>query len=153
MLSKPSIAPNSTEKMAGSKVIDAWALLAWVRNEQPAAESVRLALQAAEDGGTPLSMSWINAGEVYYMLSRKHDAKTAEEFLTRLPSLPIRLILPEDDIIAAAKLKASYRISYADAFAAALAIKEKSAVITGDPELRDMGGVLTVEWIAGPPIP
>ena len=52
---KPSIAPNSTEKMAGSKVIDAWALLAWVRNEQPAAESVRLALQAAEDGGTPLS--------------------------------------------------------------------------------------------------
>ena len=97
-------------------------------------------------------MSWINAGEVYYMLARKHDAKTAEEFLIRLPSLPIRLVLPEEeDIIAAAKLKSAYRISYADAFAAALGIKENAAVITGDPKLRDLAGVVAVEWIGPQP--
>lgn len=140
--------------MADSRIVDAWALLAWVRDEQPAADSVRRALQAAEDGTVSLSMSWINAGEVYYMLSRKHGTKTAEDFLARLPSLPIRLVLPEEgDIVAAAKLKASYRISYADAFAAGLAIKEKAAVITGDPELRDLAGVLTVEWIGRPSAP
>jgi uncharacterized protein len=86
------------------------------------------------------------------MLARKHNAKAAEEFLTRLPSLPIRLLLPEEeDVIAAAKLKSSYRISYADAFAAALAMRENAAVITGDPELRELGDVLRVEWIGPQP--
>jgi uncharacterized protein with PIN domain len=41
---------NSPEKMPDSKVVDAWALLAWLRDEQPAAESMRRALQEAEDG-------------------------------------------------------------------------------------------------------
>ena len=72
----------------------------------------------------------------------------AEEFLTRLPSLPIRLAKPDEGaIIAAAKLKSMHRISYADAFAAALAQKEDAALITGDPELKGMSGVLEVEWI------
>ena len=95
--------------MLGSKVVDAWALLAWMRNEQPAADHVRDCLQQAEEGTIPLSVSWINAGEVYYMLARKHDTNAAEDFLTRLPSLPIRVVLPEEDeIIAAAKLKSTY---------------------------------------------
>jgi predicted nucleic acid-binding protein len=130
-----------------SKVVDSWALLAWLRDEKPAAH-VRSVLQQAEAGDIQLLMSWINAGEVYYMLARKHGAPMAEEFLTRLPSLPIRLAKPDEGaIIAAAKLKSMHRISYADAFAAALAQKEDAALITGDPELKGMSGVLEVEWI------
>jgi predicted nucleic acid-binding protein len=125
---------------------------AWLRDERPAADSVRATLQEADEENLQLSMSWINVGEVYYMLARKHDSKTAEIFLTRLPSLPIRLVLPEEEeIVAAAKLKSTYRISYADAFAAALAVKENAALITGDPEMRDFAGVLTVEWIGPQP--
>jgi hypothetical protein len=71
-------------------------LLAWLRNEQPAANYVLHRLQQADDGNIQLSMSWINVGEVYYMLARKHDSKAAEDFLTRLPSLPIRLVVPEE---------------------------------------------------------
>jgi predicted nucleic acid-binding protein len=134
--------------MPESKVVDAWALLAWLRNELPAASRVRDSLQQAEEGTLQLFMSWINAGEVYYMLARKHDARAADEFRTRLPSLPIRLVLPEEeDILAAAKLKSTYRISYADAFAVGLALKEKAAVITGDPEIQELRHILTVEWI------
>jgi hypothetical protein len=51
--------------MPDSKIVDAWALLAWLRDEQPAADSVRRTLQEAEDGIIRLSMSWINAGEVF----------------------------------------------------------------------------------------
>ena len=61
--------------MPESKVVDAWALLAWLRNELPAASRVRDSLQQAEEGTLQLFMSWINAGEVYYMLARKHDAR------------------------------------------------------------------------------
>jgi predicted nucleic acid-binding protein len=66
----------------------------------------------------------------------------------RLPSLPIRFVVPEvEDIIAAAKLKSNHRLSYADAFGAALAVKENAAVITGDPEMRSLTHQLKVEWI------
>jgi predicted nucleic acid-binding protein len=134
--------------MPDSKVVDAWALLAWMRDEQPAANYVRDCLQQAEEGTVPLSMSWINAGEVYYMLARKHDARAADNFLNGLPSLPIRFVLPEEeDVVAAARLKSAYRLSYADAFAVALAQKENAAIITGDPEIRELGDLVKVEWI------
>jgi predicted nucleic acid-binding protein len=95
-----------------------------VRGEPPA-EQVSNVLQQADAGELQLLMSWMNAGEVYYMLARKHDAPVAEEFLARLPSLPIRLVVPqEEDIIAAARLKATRRLAYADAFAAALTQRE-----------------------------
>jgi hypothetical protein len=98
--------------MPDSKVVDAWALLAWIRDEQPAANHVRDCLQQAGDGALQLSMSWIKAGEVYYMLARKHAVKVAEDFLTRLPSLPIRLVLPdEEDVIESARLKSLFRLS------------------------------------------
>jgi hypothetical protein len=30
-------------------------------------------------------------------------------------------------------------------------MKENAAVITGDPEIRDLAGVVTVEWIGAQP--
>ena len=93
-------------------------------------------------------MSWMNAGEAYDMARRKLDAAGAEEFLQRLPSLPIRLVLPgEEDVIAAAKLKSTRRISYADGFAAALAQSQGAALVTGDPEFKALADVVTLEWI------
>ena len=93
-------------------------------------------------------MSWINVGEVYYMLAKKHDLKAANEFLTDLPSLPIRLLLPDqEDIMAAARIKALRKLSYADSFAVALGMEVDAAVITGDPEIRDLADLVTVEWI------
>lgn len=134
--------------MPGCKVFDSWALLAWLL-DQPAAARIEALLQQADQGDhLQLVMSWVNVGEVYYMASRKLDAAKAEEFLTRLPSLPIRLVLPgEEDIITAAKLEAGRRISYADGFAAALALREGAALVTGDPELKAMADVLIVDWI------
>ena len=117
--------------MPGLKVFDSWALLAWLL-DQPAAARIDTLLQQAEQGDDlQLVMSWVNAGEVYYMASRKLNQAKAEEFLRRLPSLPIRLVRPsEEDIIAAAKLKSTRRISYADGFAAALAQSEGAALVT-----------------------
>jgi len=49
----------------------------------------------------------------------------------------------------AAKLKALYRIAYADCFAAALALKLKAPVVTGDPEFKKLDDRIDVIW-AGP---
>jgi uncharacterized protein with PIN domain len=101
-------------------VVDSWALLAWIRDE-PTAGRVNGIRQEAEAGKVRLSMSWINAGEVYDMLARKHSPQVADEFLGRLPSLPLQLVLPDDkDIIAAARTKSTAKVAYAGAFAAVL---------------------------------
>jgi predicted nucleic acid-binding protein len=82
------------------------------------------------------------------MLARKHSPQIADEFLARLPNLPRRLMLPGDkDIIAAARMKSTNKLSYADAFAAALSRSLDATLITGDPELGQMAGVLSIEWI------
>ena len=69
----------------------------------------------------------------------------------KLPLFPARHLLSIGNSITeqgpTAKLKANRRLSYADAFAAALAQREAAAIVTGDPELRELADVLRVEWI------
>jgi PIN domain len=64
-----------------------------------------------------------------------------------LPSLPIRLVLPDEDgILAAAAIKAAHPVSYSDAFAISLAQSEKASAITGDDEIRQCG-LVPVDWL------
>jgi predicted nucleic acid-binding protein len=51
------------------------------------------------------------------------------------------------DKLAAAHLKANHRLSYADAFAAALAREYNAAVVTGDPEFRALGDKVRLAWL------
>ena len=93
-------------------------------------------------------MNEVNVGEVYYIIAKRRSPEKAEEFLGRLESLPIRLV-PNDlsSVIEAARLKAEHPISYADAFAAATALREKAALMTGDPEFRSLEGFLEIDWL------
>jgi len=104
-------------------------------------------LTEAESGNLELAMSWISAAETFYVLAKRHDPAIAEQFLSRLPSLPIQLALPDETrIVAAARIKAAHPVSFGDAFAIALAQELNAAVITGDEEIRRSNAV-PVEWI------
>lgn len=138
---------SSHEKTPACKIFDSWALLALLLGE-PAAPRVRAILEQTALGNAQLYMSWINVGEVYYMLARKLNQKAADDFLRSLPALPIKMVLPtEADIVRAARLKSEWRISYADAFAAVLAQSQDASLITGDPEFLAMSSILKVEWL------
>jgi predicted nucleic acid-binding protein len=92
-------------------------------------------------------MSAINAGEVYYFLRKIHSERLAESWRKSSRTLPISIEVPSgDEIWGAALLKGQYPISYADAFAAALAQKHRCSLITGDPEFRTVHD-LQLEWI------
>ncbi|MGO9257240.1 MAG: type II toxin-antitoxin system VapC family toxin [Bryobacteraceae bacterium] len=138
--------PKSVATMPASKVVDAWAMIAWLL-DQAAAPAVDALIQEADTGNLQLFMSWMNVGEVYYIISKRHGPKRAADFLNRLPSLPIRLVLPDEDgILAAAGIKAAHPVSFSDAFAIALAQAENASVITGDNEIRQCA-VVPVDWI------
>jgi len=121
--------------------------MAWL-NGEAAASTVRDAFASARAGQLTLQFSAINAGEVYYLLAKRRSRKAAEQWHTEvLPSLPIRVVVPTlDDILEAAKLKAAFPISYADSFAAGLALKHHAALVTGDTEFRSIPN-LQIVWI------
>lgn len=132
--------------MTETKVVDSWAIIVWLL-DQPAAPAVESLIQQADSGNIHLVMSWMNVGEVFYIISKRHGPDKAADFLDRLPSLPIRLVLPDEDgILAAAAIKAAHPVSYSDAFAISLAQSEKASVITGDDEIRQCG-VVPVDWL------
>lgn len=128
------------------KVLDAWAILAWLEG-QTAKPAVDALLEAASRGEAELYMNMINAGEVYYQLARRHGPDQADEFLEDLDSsLPIKTIVPSRAlIIRAAQLKSKHPVSYADAFAAETAMGSAS-LVTGDAELRAIPG-LKLDWV------
>ena len=93
-------------------------------------------------------MNEINAGEVYYVTARKRSPELAEEFLARLEELPIRLVSnPFSTVLEAARIKARFPVSYADAFAAATALIEDAAVVTGDPEFARLRNIVEIDWM------
>ena len=121
--------------------------MAWIQ-DQPAAGRFQAILEKASSGAVELWISAINVGEVYYLIAKRLSQDSAEDFLKQFPSLPVKSVVPtETDIIEAARLKGRYRISYADSFAASLAIQQGVELITGDPDFKRLSPSLALEWI------
>jgi len=111
-------------------VLDSWAVLRYLEDTEPAARAVADLLERER----PL-MSWINLGEVHYVLRRLCGEEDASETVRDLRHV-IDVRLPDERLVlAAARIKADHPMAYADAFAAALAVAEGGVLWTGDPEL------------------
>lgn len=123
--------------MAAS-VLDSHALLAFFRGED-AAVSVKGLLHKAASADRPLHMTEVNHAEVKYMLLKKDGAEAWDQAEDVLKSLPIDFH-PATRALAdvAADFKARFKISLADAFAAALAKEKKAELVTGDPEFKPL---------------
>jgi len=67
---------------------------------------------------------------------------------TILPNLPIQVTSNSfDHIIEASRIKAAYPIPYADCFAVATAVRERAAIVTGDPEFKKVKSLVEIEWL------
>ena len=128
-------------------VLDSFALLGYLR-DGPVAEQVEALLGDAAQGHTELYMSTISLGEISYILERRRGAVACQEALERLEVFPIQLQEATlERVMAAARLKARYTISYADAFAVALAQELGAPVATGDPEFEQVESLIDVLWL------
>jgi predicted nucleic acid-binding protein len=127
-------------------VLDAWAILAFLQGEEPAASRVREVIESAQEGTARLFISMINIGEVYYRIGRLRNPKEADAVLKDLSLLPMEIISADDDtVLAAARLKMVHLLSYADAFAAVTAQQRDAILLTGDPELLGLKRTVKVE--------
>lgn len=90
-------------------------------------------------------MNEINIGEVYYVTARRRSPSRADAFLELLGSLPITPVGNRfGDVVEAAKIKARYPVSYADAFAVATALRMNAVIVTGDREILDLAPLVEV---------
>jgi len=123
-------------------VLDSYAVLAYFRNEK-GGEKVEQLLNEAAANKHDLHITCINAGEVFYMAHRKDGADKANLVWKAMKQFPI--YITEVDMAltyTAANLKAKYKLSYADAFAAALTINKRAVLLTGDKEFDSLKDVM-----------
>jgi uncharacterized protein len=129
------------------RLLDSYAILAFL-NDEVGAERVARLLEDAEGDGLPLLVNEINVGEVYYIVAKHRSEEAADQVLLHLERLPLQFV-PNTfgEVLQAARLKARLSLSYADAFALATAIRFDARLLTGDPEFEQAEHLVGVEWI------
>jgi predicted nucleic acid-binding protein len=129
-------------------VLDSFALLAYLEDE-PGATQVGRLLGRAEKNEIDIWISIINYGEALYIVERERGRDSAKMAIATIDQLPLAVADANRVLtFAAAHIKAHHAISYADAFAVALAQSKGSSVVTGDPEFKKVESLVSVEWLA-----
>jgi ribonuclease VapC len=130
-----------------AKVLDSFALIAYFRDE-PGAEMMENLLVAAGRKDSPLHMTDVNYAEVKSSIVKKDGAEAWTEAAKILEGLPIDFHCTSRALAdTAADFKARFKISLADAFAAALAKEKKAELITGDPEFKPLEKEIKINWL------
>ncbi|MCX6579553.1 MAG: type II toxin-antitoxin system VapC family toxin [Candidatus Aminicenantes bacterium] len=129
------------------RILDAHALMVFFEKE-PGYEKIAALFTSAVENGDYLLITAVNLGEVFYIILRECGEDKALEIEEIVQNLPIEIIEVDWQLTReAAKLKASNKMSYADCFAAALAIWYKGELITGDPEFEAVENQVKIMWV------
>lgn len=111
-------------------VLDSWAIVRYLEDDGPAAAEVAALLDVERP-----KVSWINLGEVFYVVRRLTSDGEATIVVRDLRAVVDADLPAEGRVLDAARIKADHPMAYADAFAAATAVAFDAELWTGDPEL------------------
>ena len=134
-------------KKAKAYVLDTWAVIAYLEDE-PSAEQVEELIATAHEEQIPIYMSVVNVGEVWYTLAREVSEEEANAGVKMLSDLRIQFENVDWELTQeAARFKSQNKMSFADAFAAALAKVKKADLVTGDNEFKPLDGQIKILWV------
>ena len=128
-------------------VLDSYALIAYAEGEK-GVDKVADILKEALSGKAEIFLCVINWGEMYYIALREGEKERAELYKNTFARYPITIVEANKELtLQAAQYKAYNKMSYADAFAAALTKNRKAVLVTGDKEFKSLEGEIKVNWI------
>jgi predicted nucleic acid-binding protein len=108
-------------------------------------------LVKAEAGTHMLLLCVVNWGEIFYNTMREVSQEAAEQTAKQMAGLPIEIVGVDDknlDLVRqAASYKGTRKLSYADAFAAALAKIRNAELVTGDREFKVVEDEINIGWL------
>jgi len=117
-------------------VFDTTAVITFLENED-GADIVEGLLDKAESGEINIFLSFVTYTEIYYITIQKRGKALAVERVESLELFPVKRI-ESNAIIGklAGEFKAACRISFADAWVAALAKDKNATLVHKDPEFE-----------------
>jgi len=127
--------------VSGEFLLDTSALITLIEDE-PGAERVK-SLLLLETVLLPCTALL----ETYYITLQEQGADIAEERHALLKRLPATILweIEEPALLAAARLKAAHRISFADAIVAGFASYHRATLVHKDPEFEALEGDIRLE--------
>ena len=128
--------------MADAVVFDTSAFL-MLTGEEPGADTVQQFITDALAGVVELHASFVSLTEIEYITRQKEGEETARERLADIKTLPVQWLHSDEALCGeAAKLKAAHKVSFADAFVAATALRLNATLVHKDPEFDALKRVL-----------
>lgn len=126
---------------------DTFAILTYLK-EEPGWQKVRDYLWDMHKGNIAGYLNYVNLGELYYIIYRENGASTADKAISMIKLWPLKFVEVREHLaIIAGRIKAENKLSYADAYVAATAINEGTAIITGDKEFKSVEDLTKIIWL------
>lgn len=118
--------------------MDSTAFLTMFEDEK-GADTVQNLLERANRGEVFVFVSFVTFTEVFYITIRKKGEQEGLMRMTLMEALPVTRIESSKELsLISGRLKASYRISFADAWVAATAMFYDAILVHKDPEFEQM---------------
>ncbi len=134
--------------MKKRSLLDSYAVLAWIQDEE-GAQFVEDLLYRGRENKEEIILNIINLGEIFYRCARVQDVPYAQGIIENIRLLPIKIYpCPNELVLEAAVFKSQYPIAQADAFALATAVRENARIVTGDPEFKSVNHLVNIEWLS-----
>ena len=130
-----------------ASVLDSYAVITYLQRQQ-GYEEVAMIFEECVTKDREVFLCIVNWGEVICHALRAGGEQRAELAENIMRALPINLVEANKELtLHAARLKAFHKMSYADCFAAALAMKNKCELVTGDKEFKQVEKDMKIRWI------
>lgn len=131
-------------------VFDSWAILAFLEGE-PEADKVEALILRGDESKSPMWITTVNLGEVWYSIARKRSAPEADKKVDEILRLGFEVVDVNWALARqAARFKSEHKLACGDCFAAALAKERKAEVVTGDLEFQQLEKETRVLWLRRP---
>jgi predicted nucleic acid-binding protein len=125
-------------------VLDTSALISFKENE-PGADDVDRILREAGPKHL-VYVSFMTLMEFFYIVQQEQGESTARRSYLELKQLPLHVVESDEELgLAAARIKASHRLSVADAWVAATAERLGAILVHKDPEFEPLQRTLTLQ--------
>ncbi len=133
--------------MPESYLLDSSAFIAYLQAEGGGPRVLEL-LEKAAKGELLLFASFVSLAEIQYITEADFDASAAKQTIADLKKLAVTWIHSDDALCAsAADIKAGHKLSFADAFVVAAALRLDSVLIHKDPEIEKIPAPLKQEML------
>ena len=128
--------------MAENVLLDTSAILTFLCAEEGAADVEKL-LRAAARGSLTVYASFATVAELFSAAMKREGRERAEYYLSVVKAWPVTWVQSDEALcVSAGALKGSHKMSLADAFIAATALRHDAVLVHKDPEFEALKTVV-----------